>query len=272
VKQQSLTKLEAISAQADNLHTTQLFFPLLQEFCLTLLPNSYLQDELSRISAKETAFQEWFDSITQLLPPENRASYLAQYKGITAFYALNQIKVFFERYDFVYHDSLVRRLKEQGVDVRQLQDEHSELMKYQITGKYPKIFPSLDEYKHYMRRITGALREELPDDSSPIVPVRPFKFDKETSSLCIGDHEPFIFIRNDNPAVLLGYMSEKMWTSVSEDDIFDDLGLDHNELKRTIRQIKERIKNLPQLLMFSDHPRKLEKKIVALSPSYKPTQ
>jgi len=270
VKQQSLTKLEAICAQADSLHTTQLFFPLLHEFCLTLLPNLHLQDELNRVSKRETTFQEWFDSATKSLPPENRSVYLPQYQGITAFYALNQIKVFFERYDWAYHDNLVKQLKEKGVDVRQLQNEHSELMTYHITGICPGIFPTIVEYRHYMRRIVGALKEELAHNSAPAIATYPFRFDRRTSSLLIGNHEPVKFTRDKNPSVVLGYLSQNGWKSTNWKAITNDLNLENDQIERTIRQINDRVPHpLPAFLSASDHPNNLEEKIVAISPSYK---
>jgi hypothetical protein len=270
VKQSSLTKLEAIAAQANNLHTTDLFFQLLDEFSLTLLSNPHLQDMLSRISAREKSFQEWFDAATESLPHENRDLYLAQHRNVTAFYALKQIKIFFERHNFAFYDTLVKQLKEQGIDVSKLQAEHSELVTYRLTGKCPRMFPTIEEYKHYMRRIVWALREELARDLAPTIPAYPFKFDKRKTSLLIGSHKPVKFTRNKNPSVLLGYLSQNGWKDTPWKTITNDLDLDADQIERTIRQTNDRLPDsLPEFLTASDHPDKLDEKIVTVSPAYK---
>lgn len=285
-----LAKLEAVFSQASTIQSTQFFFQLLHEFTSELLQNNDLRAHLQTIRDQEQKLKQWIDKIPT--PPsrvllslsdkdrkieekaiqdreiENKKIYFAQRKTTAAWYALNQLTVFFERYDFVHHDTVIRALTAQGIDTTQFQKEHEELMKYVISGTCSgALFPTIEEYLQYMRRVLDALRVS---DNILSVEVYPFKFEEHTSTLFITDHKPIRYSRSKNPSVLLNYMQEQNWKSVEWDSVEKDIGLDHDETKRAIRQVNDRIpESLPRFLRPCDHPDTIGKKIIAVSLSYK---
>lgn len=264
-----IDELDDILAQTSTPQPTRLFFQLLHEFALKLLLSTQLTNHLEIICKREQEMLDWYDSAPDYVLEEETQLYFEQRKKISSWYALNQIKVFLERYDFIIHDTTYKTLIDQGVKASQFQEEHHELMLYAETGAYSRIFPTVEEYKHYMRRIINALKETAQTVNAKIA-IYPFKFDRNTSSLLIGNNKPIKYIRDKNPSLLLGYMQENNWKNMEWDTVTDNLSLDHSQIKRTTRQINDCLpKELPPLLCTPNHSIKPDKKIIALNATYK---
>lgn len=124
----------------------------------------------------------WIDSMPHHPTAELKQSYYDQYKTVAAWYSLNQIMVFFERYDFAYHDIAIQNLTQKNIDTAQFRKEHYAMISYARTGICPSIFPTIEEYKHYMRRVIDALENILINAPSSLA-VHTFHFDKKSNIL-----------------------------------------------------------------------------------------
>lgn len=263
------TKLISILNQSASLNNTQLFFPLLHEFAL-YLRNHTLQESVKKIQSGEKKMIQWVEQIAPQASPEQKKLYLLQYQEISAWYALNQIVVFFERYDLGFHDNLIHELTQNNQDTNQLTYEHTELMKYAITGICPKIFPTIAEYKFYMRRIIDALNDLEVNTS--VMTIYPFTFDQQANALLIEGFRIIKFTRNTNVSLLLNFLNENMWKNTTWTKVEERLGLDRDIIKRSMRQINDRIPAaLPAFLIAQAHPSKLSEKIISVSGFYKKT-
>jgi hypothetical protein len=83
----------------------------------------------------------------------NKASYLAQEKQTATWYSLNQLLVFYERYNWETYDNLIEKLQRDGKDISQLQEEHKALTEYAEFNIPTRLFPTIEEYKNYMLQI-----------------------------------------------------------------------------------------------------------------------
>lgn len=262
-----IKRLKSIFSQANRINDSRLFFSLLHEFA-SYLRHPELQKELDAIREKECSMRSWIDHMPHHPSEDHKKLYFHQYKDISVWYSLNQITVFFERYDFGFHDFLVQDLQRKNIDVSQLILEHSELIKYATTGLCPALFPTIDEYKQYMRRIIDSL-EELSDNSSELM-ISLFAFKPDSNQLLIEKCKPIQFLRGKNASLLISYLHEKQWKKVSWKQVKRDLDFESETIKRTVRQINERIpSSLPNFLTTPDHPSQVEEKIIIVSGSYK---
>ena len=108
-----LSKLKSILSQSDTLNSPRLFFPLLHEFSLMLLRNHEFQVAVKKILASENKIKRWISKIPHKPTVENRGLYLSQYQNISACHSLNQIRAFFERYDWAWCDAVMHDLVKQ---------------------------------------------------------------------------------------------------------------------------------------------------------------
>lgn len=263
-----LSQLQSIFDQASNNNNPQQFFQLLHEFTIAL-QNPIFSEALQQIRAREQSMKHWIKKITHESTPEFMQLYYQQYRAISTWFALNQIMVFWERYDFALHDATVRNLTIAEKDADKLQNEHHELMKYAITGICPPIFPTIEEYKQYMRRVINAL-DDISMNSTSTITTHAFRFDKKSNTLLIEGYNPILFARNKNTSVLLGFLEEKKWKPVKRSAVSDNLNFDHETTKRTIRQINDRLPApLPQFLTLQDHPAELNEKAIIITGVYK---
>lgn len=271
-----LSNLKSIFNEAKLINTHQQFFPLLHEFSLRLMNNTSLKEGLIAIQAKEKEMKRWINRQMPHKPStELKRLYFQQYQNISDWYALNQIRVFLERYDFSLHDAVIQDLAQNNIDSSQLTQEHSELMKYTITGVCPPIFPTIEEYKHYMRRIIDSL--EVAIDSAKMAPNSSvglkdyhFRFDQKSNALLIEGCKPITFTRNKNPSLLIMFLEGKKWKSITWTNVNRELGFEHDTTKRTIRQINDRIPASHRPFLHTpNHQAKLNEKIITVSGLYK---
>jgi hypothetical protein len=92
---------------------------------------------------------------------EKETLYLIQTRQTADWYSLNQIIVFFERYDFRHYDNLIGELDKATVNTSKLQEEHSTLIMHTHFDdtKTSNLFPTMEEYKLHMTILLESIKE-----------------------------------------------------------------------------------------------------------------
>ncbi|MCX5924535.1 MAG: hypothetical protein NTZ68_03875 [Candidatus Dependentiae bacterium] len=138
-------------------------------------------------------FEEW----------DKKLLYLTQEQPSSVWYSLNQILIFSERYDFKEYDNMVEKLIKTGVDTTKLQEEHLALIQYAYFDKPTPLFPTIEEYKHYVLNLMEFLATRT------FLPIHHFAYDPLTGELQIDDDKPINYQTHKNPAKLLKQVHDK---------------------------------------------------------------
>ena len=215
---------------------------------------------------------------------EKEYFYFCQSRQTTDWYALNQLLVFYERYDWRHYDDLEQALIMRNTDITRLQDEHLALMEYASAENpiAPKIFPTIDEYKQYMSKIIESIIELMPPTINTSEPrTYTYEYNPDTGELMIDDEKPLKFIITKGPAGLLKIMTQHTKKMGSFIDVYNKLN--HTSYRREenlsdkeekefcgfIRQTNNRLKPKPPFILTQEDKNYLKKRNLFISSAYR---
>jgi hypothetical protein len=217
---------------------------------------------------------------------EKETSYVTQRMQTTDWHSLNQIMVFFERYDFRHYDNLNIELIKSGNDVTKLNNEHSTLITHTILGKAlpSNLFPTIEEYKYYMTKLVESIQEVITSISSDEIKIHAYVYSPSTGELKIDNDEPIKYKINGNPAKLLKEINQRgkskplSFTAaynalkIGEHGFVKKLGPNEvKQIRAIIRQVNDQLVRVRKPIFFISQRSKslLREQEIFISSSYK---
>jgi len=265
-----------------------LLAPLEQIFCLLL---NDVQDHgrfMKKFGPIKHIHDDRYISTEDVFPKfdawEKGTLYFAQLRQTADWFSLNQVKVFFERYDFQHYDTLQKKLNEGGVNTDALHQEHNTLIVYTHFPNQTDIpkFPNVDEYKSHIRRLLVSVTEIM--EPADHIRAHAWDYNSETGEFVVDNDEPILFIITEDPARLLKEICaikkstmacvtayNKLWTSQADEKRVLKEG-DRKRLRSVVRQIRGRFEDrgYPAFLIMQKDKNTLGRYELHRSTAYKP--
>lgn len=176
---------------------------------------------------------------------ENEQFYFAQDKRKADWFSLNQLTVFFERFDARHYDKTIIKLKKEGINVNQLQEEHRILLNWAYFGIQPasEQFPSIEEYKGHVRNLISSIKQLLPSEQSMLKECIKYMYDycSVTGELKINSDKPIKYNVGDGPAKALQIITNCADKKITRTALFNKLGFENKPVKELGRNEKKQI-------------------------------